>query len=226
MSTNMSTGAQASPQRSILIIALAHTQGTSETRFNVLLRQIRSKALVKIIYDPEEAYTTIRQTQAPTTILIADEALTLPEYSMLRVWRRVQSFMIRGGTCIIMGDFASKVEYTRVRPFFAGAEVSWNAGRRYQQGLSINEQGAGQAVASKITPYISSKVCLTIENAGLDEAWYIVEQQHPNESVEPQESPVAVAVIAGAGRLGYVGGVAVSAECWRTIVLAMCGIEA
>lgn len=134
--------------------------------------------------------------------------------------------MIRGGTCIIMGDFASKVVYTRIRPFFAGAEVSWNAGRRYQQGLSINEQGAGQAVASKIEPSITSKVCLTLENVRLDETWYNVEEKNLSGAIEPEESPVAVAVIAGAGRLGYVGGVAVKAECWRKIVLAMCGIEA
>lgn len=224
MSPNMSASAKDSLPRSIIILALAHTHETFEPRFNVLLRQMRSKALVRTIYDPEEAYTTIRQTQAPTIILIADEALTRPGHPMLRVWRRAQSFMIRGGSCIIMGDFASKVEYHRVRPFFAGAEVPWNAGRRYQQGLSVNERGVGQAVASKITPNITSKVCLTVENARLDETWYTVEQEHPSEAIEPEESPVAVAVIAGAGRLGYVGGVAVGAECWRAIVLAMCGI--
>jgi hypothetical protein len=226
MSTNISTSAEASLRASILIIALAHTHATFEPRFNVLLHQMRSKALVRIIYDSEEAYITIRQTQPPSIIFIADEALTLPDHFMLRVWRRVQSFMIRGGTCIIMGDFPSKVEYTRIRPFFAGAEVPWNVGRRYQQGLSINEQGAGQVVASKIPSRITSKICLTLENAHSDETWYTVEQDHPGGAIESVESPVTMAVIAGAGRLGYVGGVAAHAECWRTIVLAMCGFEA
>ncbi|KAJ6095784.1 hypothetical protein N7486_006530 [Penicillium sp. IBT 16267x] len=182
---------------------------------------MRSKAIVETIYDSEQANSAIAQAQAPTIILLADEALTRPQYPMLRLWRRVQAFMIRGGTCIIMGDFPSKVEYNRVRPFFAGANVPWDAGRRYQQSLCVNEQGTGQAVASAIPSHIVSKVCLTLERARLDESWYTVEQ--PREIIEPEESPVAVAEVGG-GRLGYVGGLAAGAECWRTILFVMCGI--
>lgn len=208
----------------ILIISLSEGSFFEEISHRILAT-LRSKTTVQLAKDPDSTVQLLAQ--QPSTILIADEALTENNYS--HIWGAVLQCVRQGSTAVVMGQFSSFVRPDNMKLFFSKAGLSWDGGSYTRTTLVLNQAAVGDMLATQLPKSYSQKA-LFVNNVVSSDAWYTTDEDSVVESRvfgptpvnTPGETPVAMARV-GEGRLGYVGDVNAEEET-DAVILAMCDL--
>jgi len=224
----------------ILTISL-HEKSFFDDMYDSLLSAIMAKANLQRALDADLALRLLRpqpepqpQPQPkpkPSAVLLTDDALALEANA--HVWEAVLDYVRQGGTAIIMGHFPSFVRPNDMKPFFARAGLSWEAGSYHRMTLALNRASVDAAVGADVAeklPSSYSQKAVFVRNVAPADTWYKPTEDSVVESVIfyssssgiPPETAVALAEV-GAGKLGYVGDVNAE-EGSNAVILAMCGL--
>ncbi|KAM3426828.1 hypothetical protein NHJ13734_009240 [Beauveria thailandica] len=165
----------------------------------------------------------------PSTVLITDQALTLPENAAL--WTAVLNYVAGGAIVIIMDFFQSFVLPDDIKPFFTRAGLPWARGRYQRTTLTVKKAAAAAAgVNFQKLPQSYSQKAVYVSNVSDEDMLYKTDDNSVLESLvfAPEsahvtgETAVALSRV-GAGRIGYVGDVNAEAGS-HVVVLAICGL--
>ncbi|KAM3452345.1 hypothetical protein MY3296_004636 [Beauveria thailandica] len=165
----------------------------------------------------------------PSTVLITDQALTLPENAA--VWTAVLNYVAGGGTVIIMGFFPCFVLPDDIKPFFTRAGLPWARGTYQRTTTTVNKAAAAAAGPNiQKLPQSYSQKAVYVSNVSDEDMLYKTDDNSVLESLVfapesahvPGETAVAFSRV-GAGRIGYVGDVNAEAGS-HVVVLAICGL--
>ncbi|KAM3475807.1 hypothetical protein MY5147_003559 [Beauveria neobassiana] len=212
----------------VLAISIEN-QSRFDEMYAPLLTVIKSKTEFQQTEDATSALRLLSQRPPPSTVLITDQALTLPENAA--VWTAVLNYVAGGGTVVIMGFFSSFVLPDNIKPFFTRAGLPWARGTYQRTTLTINKAAAAAAgVNIQKLPQNYSQKALFVSNVAAEDMLYRTDDNSvlesrvfaPESAHVPGETAVALAKV-GAGRIGYVGDV--NAEHGsHAVVLAICGL--
>lgn len=195
----------------VLMICLKK-QPWFESSYDHLIRAIRRRAILDLIETPAALFLHIGIDLPilPTSILIADECLSKPQYWNL--WEDVVAYVKQGGTAVFMGTFATNVMPGDMEKLFSFAGLPW-AMNEIEEGaflLNGNAMDATDAAFWQL-PRTHHHQALTLSGVAPSDAWY---------TSCSRGTAVAMADI-GRGRLGYVGDVDAE-EDTNAIIIAMC----
>ncbi|KAM3428125.1 hypothetical protein MY4824_008999 [Beauveria thailandica] len=197
--------------------------------FAPLLTGIKSKTEFQQTEDATSALRLLSQRPPPSTVLITDQALTLPENAA--VWTAVLNYVAGGGTVIIMGFFPCFVLPDDIKPFFTRAGLPWARGTYQRTTMTVNKAAAAAAgVNIQKLPQSYSQKAVYVSNVSDEDMLYKTDGNSVLESLVfapesahvPGETAVALSRV-GAGRIGYVGDVNAEAGS-HVVVLAICGL--
>ncbi|KAJ5784810.1 uncharacterized protein N7503_010022 [Penicillium pulvis] len=208
----------------VLVISLSEGSFFEEISHRILAT-LRSKTTVQLARDPNSTVQLLAQ--QPSSILIADEALTQNKYS--QIWGAVLQCIRQGSTAVVMGQFSSFVRPDNMKPFFSQAGLSWDRGSYTRTTLVLNQAATGDELATKLPKSYSQKA-LFVNNVVSSDMWYTTDESSvvesrvfgPTSVNTPGETPVAMARV-GEGKLGYVGDVNAEVET-DAVILAMCNL--
>lgn len=199
---------------SILILSLYGFSFSSRQLYQHLLPTLLSKANVHESITIEDAQNYI-STGWPSIILVTDPAITFEEEENQLLLETLVRWTKNGGKTILMGFFASTVEWPSLDTLFnAYFGLPWRASRYESNDILLVKNLNGLRSRTLFSTFYNK--ALWLENVAVEHAVYTTKA--------PLTLAYAAYALVDFGWLGYIGDVGFAEEP-EHLILAMCHLD-